>query len=200
MHLYHDYETLDVNPITCITTNAAYVAFDFERFTSDNPYTFEELLDTIVSFKFLGKEQKELGWSMSKSTLDFWKSLPDDVRQQIYPSEKDRPINEYIDGLIKYSKKHEIQYWWSQGNNFDCVITKRLFEQAGKNVDTYLPYYGPRDTRTYLDTRFNFGKYDRKFMPIEGDDLKKFRQHNCVHDVAIDILRIQMVERELNGE
>ncbi len=200
MHLYHDYETLSLSQTDCIITNCAYYAFDIDRFLSDEPYTFKGLLKEIKSFKFKGKQQQDHGWKTNKETMAFWKTLPEDVRMQIVPSEKDQPIEEFVSELTQYVKDNEINDWWANGVNFDCVLTKRLFDFAGVDIDAVLPFWGPTDTRTYMKTRFNFTKFDRKFEILTDDEKNIYRPHIAAHDVAVDILRIQKIEQEYHSE
>lgn len=198
LHLHHDYETLDTNPLTGIAVCVAYVAFDMDRF-HDNPYTFTELINSIEYRKFDISEQKKLGWTISPDTVSFWKSQSPEVMKQVIPSDKDISISEFVSDLTDYVKKHEINLWWSTGNNFDCVFTRRLFEADNKELNPVLPYGGPRDFRTYMDTRFNFQPFDRKFLPLDKGELEIYKPHIAIHDVAVDILKMQKIEQEFHN-
>jgi hypothetical protein len=95
-----------------------------------------------------------------------------------------------------------LDYFWSRSNTFDTIIIWRISRALGKEAsarhDKLLPFWAVRDTRTFIDALTGFkDRHTNSFIPEEDKDAwhAKFEQHNCVHDVAADILRMQVLER-----
>jgi hypothetical protein len=61
LHFILDYETIGQDVFKAPVVNCAYYLFDWERLTSDNPYTFQELIAEIRQDKFKIREQIEDG-------------------------------------------------------------------------------------------------------------------------------------------
>jgi len=52
-----------------------------------------------------------------------------------------------------------------------------------------LKHWNVRDTRTYIDAKFNFAPKMNSFILEEWQE--KIEEHNSIHDVAIDVMRLQ---------
>ena len=66
-------------------------------------------------------------------------------------------------------------------------------------MGNYLKYWSVRDTRTFIDAKFDFPKLNA-FVPV-SDTAKweyNFKAHDSKHDVAADILRLQAITRAEN--
>ena len=108
-------------------------------------------------------------------------------------------MEKFIDYLRSSNK---IECWWSRGNTFDPIILDRIAEDAGKQglLSQYLKHYAVRDTRTFIDAKFNFDIDPNGFIPV-GNTEKwnyNFNAHDSKHDVAADILRLQSITRAEN--
>lgn len=199
---YFDFETLSINPCKCAVINCAYVLFDMDRFHT-NPYTFEELVDAVVVKKLdVASQVRDFNYEVNGETLKFWKEQPPSVRAQATPKPTDISVETFVKEVANELNNVKITRWWSRGNNFDPVILRRLFLDVGQDIDPFLPYGGLRDSRTYIDTRFNFTLERPEFIPYgpecSQEELSlKFEKHNSKHDIAIDILRIQFCERTI---
>lgn len=196
-HFILDFETLSTNTQKCPVLDCAYFVFDWDRFLSDKPYTFEELVSSIKYDKLNIREQIKAGAETEASTIEFWKSVSSEAKDRIMPSIEDILVEDFLNNLETYLKANSVTYWWSRSNTFDPIILTRL---AGKRFDNLLKFWYVRDTRTFIDAKLNFPKING-FCPYDDEVAwnKIFHQHNCVHDVAADILRLQKLTRLENG-
>lgn len=189
-HLVFDYETLSDDSTNCVTINCAYMIVDFDRF-NENPYTFEELCESMQFAKFKISEQTAAGWKTKKSTIDFWMKQEEEVKKQLVPSKDDIEIRQFVENLKDYLEGNKVKRWWSRGNNFDPVILRRMFEYCNIDLNGYLRYSNIRDIRTCLDTLAGFDDdFDVGFIPPTVDE-SKFKKHDSIQDVSVDILRLQ---------
>ena len=205
MHFLLDYETIGQNVFNIPVINCSCVMFDWNRFTSDNPYTFKGLLSEIKTFKVSIIDQvKNHKRSYKDSDLDWWQKQSHEVCKQLKPSVEDLTLKGYIDSIISYIGDIKVDYWWSRANSFDPVILQRDFNTVYPNRDLndHLKFWNVRDVRTYIDTNFRFKLKRNTFCPYEDEEKWKeeFQTHNSAHDVAADILRLQMIERCINNE
>lgn len=208
LHFILDYETIGQDVFTAPVVNCAYYVFDWSRFLSDNPYTFNELIHSIRQDKFdVKKQMTEDGCVYKKADLDFWLEHPE-AKKQLQPSDRDIPVSEFVRRLYDYlmveiyNKGEKLGRWWSRSNTFDPILLHRNFNdhwERGK-LDFVLPYWLVRDTRTYIDTQFAFQNKKNAFCPIDDEDLwnQHFVAHNSIHDVAAEIMRIQKIERTIH--
>lgn len=204
LHLFIDAETIGQSVFKSPLLNWSYIIIDWNRFTSDNPYTFEELVETMQFDKFDLQDQLDAGYKYSKSDLQWWLDQPGS-KKVLAPSTDDISTEDALNNLLHYVKESgTISRWWTRANCFDPIFIQRIGEDISsskmKEVNKYIPYWLVRDTRTYIDTRFNFKNKTNGFCPY--DDEKEwervFEKHNSRHDVAADILRIQRIERIIN--
>jgi hypothetical protein len=81
--------------------NCAYFVFDWDRFTSDNPYSFNELIKEIRQDKFDFVEQVDLGYKFKKRDLDWWMEQgPKLASRLLHPPETSRAKNSAITSWI----------------------------------------------------------------------------------------------------
>ena len=200
-HFIFDFETIGQSIFTAPIVNCAYFVFDFNRFTSDEPYTFKELIGDIRFVKFDIKEQLAAGYKFKKRDIQWWQDLGPAASKQIIPSSDDIAISEFVTRLTDYLSDTKIVRWWSRANCFDPILLQRIFEDVSNNdeLNKMLPFWHVRDIRTYIDTRFDFKIKKNAFCPIDDVALwdKYFVAHNSIHDVAADILRLQKIERSI---
>lgn len=200
-HFIFDYETFGQNMQKCALIDCSYVVFDWDRFLSNEPYTFEELLTHVKRDKFDVKDQVDrLGYKVEKSSLQWWMEQDGRARDLIKPSSKDIKVEEHLDNLIEYvAQFSSIKYWWSRSNTFDPIILWRLIENYSdkKHITDRLPFWKIRDTRTFIDAKTNFNLKHNSFTPMVDEEKweRVFEKHNSSHDIIADILRIQMMIR-----
>lgn len=202
-----DYETLSQNVVTNgpVIVNSAYFMFDWNRFTY-YPYTFDELISDIKFDKMnISDQVKRFHFEISQDTMNFWKGLPPKVQLQLKPDPIDITIEEHLKNINEYLDKTNIYRWWSRANVFDPIILERLRrikdDQASHEIDKKLSFWDVRDTRTFIDTKFDMKNTKNAFIPISDTDKwnELFEEHNAIHDVAADILRMQAIVRAENN-
>lgn len=202
-HIF-DYETLGQNTQKCPVVNKAYFTFDANRFQT-KPYTFAELTESVQQVKFdLGHQTKNpYNYQAEESTLEWWKSQGAEAIKHLKPSSHDVTIEEGMQIYVEYlSTGPKIDIWWTRSNTFDPIILWRLARDIGinKKLDDLLKFWLVRDTRSFIDAKFNFTG-ENGFIPFT--DVNKwntvFVKHDSIHDVAADILRLQTIVRAENG-
>ena len=205
-HFIFDFETIGQSIFKAPIVNCAYTIFDWERFTSDKPYTFDELVDQIKFDKLDVEFQvREQGCVIKQSDLKWWMDQGPLAFKQIRPSINDLQPDDFITNLITYIGAAKLNRWWSRSNCFDPVLLQRAVEASSKysmkDINKILPFWQLRDTRTFIDTRFNFTLKYNTFCPYEDQAEwdKVFVKHYSPHDVAADILRMQKIEQIIKG-
>jgi hypothetical protein len=197
-----DFETIGQCARFAPGIDCSYTTFIWERF-SDEPYSFQELITTSQKSKLSIKDQvTNYGFSYKKEDLDWWMQQEPEVKKNIKPLPTDLTVPQFIEELISFLRKSEkISYWWSRSNGFDPVILDHLSMavQKDKFLNEYIPYWRVRDTRTYIDAKFNFSTKNG-FVPIADEEYwnKTFKAHDSTHDIAADILRLQAIFRAEN--
>ena len=61
-------------------------------------------------------------------------------------------------------------------------------------------FWRVRDTRTFIDAKFNFSTKNG-FVPVADTEYWEaaFEEHNSIHDISADIMRLQAIHRAENG-
>ncbi len=199
-HFIFDFETLGQDVFQIPMLDCSYVAFDWDRFTSDNPYTLEELVDLSRKDKLQMIHQvKEHGAKYVQRDLDWWLSQSEDAKKVLKPSAADIRVEEFINNFINYLKSvGKINYWWSRSNTFDPIVLQRWATVVGRQeeVGNLLKFWSVRDTRTWIDAKLNFPKQNG-FCPLADEEYwnKTFVKHDSRYDIAADILRLQTIAR-----
>jgi len=197
-----DFETIGQNVMRVPIVDAAYVAFDWDRFGS-NPYSFEELTALVKTDKFSVQDQvTRAGRSFKKSDLQWWENQSVEAKAKLAPSKNDLTIEQFSVNILKYLRDiGKIDYWWSRGNTFDPVLLERVMTELDQHylMGEYLRWWRVRDIRTYIDAKFNFSTKNG-FVPLADEKYWKetFVAHDSTHDVAADILRLQTIYRAEN--
>lgn len=197
-----DFETIGQCSRLAPAIDCSYTTFVWERFLEE-PYSFNELISTIKKSKLSIQEQvTNYDFSYKKEDLDWWMQQAPEVKQHIKPRADDLTIPQFIEEVISYLRKSEkISYWWSRANGFDPVILDHLSMSVSKDkfLNEYIPYWKVRDTRTFIDAKFNFTTKNG-FCPVADQEWweSNFKAHDSTHDVAADILRLQSIHRAEN--
>lgn len=202
-HFIIDFETIGQHAAVVPAIDCSYTTFEWERFT-EQPYSFKELVLGVTQDKFDIKDQMVThGCKYNERDLQWWLDQPPALRTNMKPNPTlDLTAVQFMEKFINYLRAEgPINYWWSRSNTFDPVILERLAQNAGKSslLNDYLKYWAVRDTRTYIDAKFNFDVPGKKngFVPVS--DIAKweynFKAHDSKHDVAADILRLQAIVR-----
>ena len=197
-----DFETIGQCARLAPAIDCSYTTFIWDRFLEE-PYSFEELVSNMQKSKLDIKHQVEnYDFSYKKEDLDWWMQQDKSVRKNIVPKPDDLTIDQFVNKMMDYLRRSEkIDYWWSRSNGFDPVILDHLAMAVEKDkfLNEYIPYWKVRDTRTFIDAKFNFTTKNG-FCPIADQTRWEqiFNAHDSTHDVAADILRLQAIHRAEN--
>ncbi|PCJ96794.1 MAG: hypothetical protein COA52_00885 [Hyphomicrobiales bacterium] len=190
-----DFETLGTGAERddFIVLDCAFTTFDLLG-KSD----FQDVLSNVTYTKFsVENQQDKYGWRAEKDTLEWWKSQPKEAQSILKESDDDISIEEFVKIFIKsVNSMDKLERIWCRGTDFDLPILKRFFRAVGKNVNDTVPYWAACDIRTYIKTKTNFEFIDNGFIP-EGLENCGFIKHKCDHDISMDIMRLQYLNREL---
>jgi len=199
-HFIYDFETLGQDVFAIPMLDCSYLAFDWDRFTSDNPYTLEELVNLARKDKLeMAHQVREFGAIYTQRDLDWWLSQSEDAKKVLKPSAADVRVEVFIENFINYLKEvGKINYWWSRSNTFDPIILQRWAKLIGRRaeIEELLKFWSVRDTRTWIDAKLNFPKQNG-FVPLADEEYwnKTFVKHDSRYDIAADILRLQTIAR-----
>ena len=199
MDFYFDFETFGQNTRTCPAINMAYLVVDNDRFVSNNPYTYDELLSKVVVLKLDVQDQVEnYGYIVEPSSLEFWSKVSPEAKKQLKPSPNDLTLTNFCDKLLLDLNNYKIDYWWSRSNTFDPAILHRIGDDTGytSKLDYKLKFWKVRDIRTFIDAKTNFSLNHNGFIPVDKAEWdQKFKLHDSKHDVTADVLRMQKLYR-----
>jgi hypothetical protein len=199
-HFIYDFETLGQDVFEIPMLDCSYVVFDWDRFTSEHPYTLEELVSIARRDKLeMTHQVREHGAKYVQRDLDWWLSQGDSAKKVLKPSPTDVRVEVFINNFIDYLKGvGKINYWWSRSNTFDPIILLRWAKVVGRQdeIEQLLKFWLVRDTRTWIDAKLNFPKKNG-FCPLSDETYweNTFVKHDSRYDIAADILRLQTIAR-----
>lgn len=191
----YDFETLSQNTRDGVVVSFAMLPFSEKRYTT-NPYTYEELLSNCVYIKFDTVEQiQKYGRKVSKSTLEWWQSQGEAARKQLQPSSSDQSITTLYKFIATHCDTRQLKKSYSRGNTFDTVFLENIMTDTGSPQPFY--WATTRDTRSMIEG-MSFGmNLNNAYMP---DGLaEKFIKHNPCHDIAMDVMRMQLLAQAILG-
>lgn len=189
----YDFETLSQDQRRGVVTSFAMLPFSEKRYI-EQPYTFEELVANCKYIKF-NVEDQVVNYKrvMSKDTIDWWNSQGEDAKKQIRPSDEDVSITEFYDFIVNNADCKNVKKSYSRGNTFDPMFLQYLMAQTG-HPDPF-HWRTVRDTRSTIEG-MSFGmNLENGFMP--GDLKDKFIKHDPCHDVAMDVMRMQLLAQAI---
>lgn len=191
----YDFETLSQDQRHGVVISFAMLTFSEKRYI-ENPYDFEDLVKNCKYIKFDVKDQVEnYGRKISKQTLDWWNEQGELAKKQMLPSREDRPISDLHGFIVDNSSPSAIKKSFTRGNTFDPLFLQYLMQDTG-NVDPF-HWKTVRDTRSYIEG-MSFGMdLDNGYMITDLKD--KFVKHDPCHDIAMDVMRMQMLAQAMLG-
>ena len=189
----YDFETLSQDQRRGVVTSFAMLNFSEKRYIED-PYTFEELVASCKYIKFDVEDQvKNFNRIMSKETIQWWNDQGEEAKKQIKPCIDDASIVTFYDWITKNIDCGTIKKSFTRGNTFDPMFLQYLMAQTGKPDPFH--WRTVRDTRSTIEG-MSFGmKLENGFMP--GDLKDKFIKHDPCHDVAMDVMRMQLLAQAI---
>jgi len=192
--LIYDFETLSQNRNKGAVVSLAIMKYDPDKFPSDQPYTFLELVGMCRTIKFNVEEQvKKYKRTISKDTLAWWEKQGAAAQKQLAPSKDDQSIDKLYQFLIDTATNTEIGKVFTRGNTFDPIFLESVLADV-KQTDPF-SWWKIRDTRSYIEG-LSFGSdLKNTFMPPECE--RDFIHHDPAHDIALDVMRMQTLIREI---
>lgn len=194
-----DGETLSQYPWNGIVVNlaATHHVIDMGRSIGDQIPEFDILLDQSFMVKLEIKEQMaNFNREATAGTLDWWKTLPQSVQDQVKPSLDDAKVAEGLDYYVQWLTGHcgvtpgaKNVSVWCRGQDFDPILIRSLLYNVygPEACDEILPYMftQQRDIRTWVAAAF--GDPERVWLPM---NLPEFEHHNARHDVARSMIEV----------
>lgn len=171
MDVMLDIETLSTRPESVIVTIGA-VKFD--------PWGEDVDTDNGLYYRINVDEQLALDRHVLESTVEWWGTQPEDVREEALGEGNRVSLDEMTRGLNKFLVG--IDNIWCQGPAFDIVILENLYRQLSK--PTPWQFWQIRDSRTL------FG--------VHGDPREKDRKaaHNALMDCYYQAIGVQQVYKK----
>ena len=189
----YDFETLGQDQKNSAVVSFAMIAFSEKRYIN-NPYTYEELIENCAYIKFDVEDQVvNFGRKINKETVDWWNSQGDKAKKQIRPSAEDKSIYAFYEFVINNCECPKIKKSYTRGNTFDSMFLQYLMNDTGHQDPFH--WRTVRDTRSMIEG-MSFGmNLDNGFIP--GDLASKFVKHDPRHDVAMDVMRMQLLAQAI---
>jgi hypothetical protein len=138
MDLMIDIETLGTSIGSVILTIGA-VRFDRRSDTEYESFYKKISVDSC----------KRNGMMIDQSTVDWWNTQSEEVRNEAFYSEPREELEQVLAELSAFIKRTGVSYIWAQGPTFDVC----MLEDAYKRCNLPIPwkFWNVRDTRTVYD-------------------------------------------------
>ncbi len=188
-----DFETLSQEQTNGVVLSMAMVNFSESRFTSDIPYTFDELVQNTKMIKFNVEEQvKKYNREINRDTLTWWSEQGELAKQQLKPSDDDVSIDQLYNFFI-LNKSANVKKVYTRGNTFDPIFLEYIMRQTNNPM----PYdwWEVRDTRSLIEGLSWGADLKHSFIP---DGCKNFIAHDPKHDIAMDVMRLQVLVQAIS--
>lgn len=177
-----DLETLDVES-TAVVLSIAILHFDETKH-----YSYEELVNNCCFVKFDAKEQIEkYKRTVSKETLQWWKSQPEDVKVvSLIPNKSDVCLLDGLSSIKDYvSSFSGEKIVWIRG-----ALGQMVFTSLCKSAEIYpiFPFHSYMELRTGINLLKNDVK--RGYCKVAGFDEAVLQKHNPKSDAAYDVMML----------
>lgn len=179
-----DVETLGVES-NAVVLSAALIHFDPEK----RP-TYQDLIDDACFVKFKAKEQAHNGRTITKSTLEWWKTQHEYVKKvSLDPSPNDVSARDGIETLYAYMAKFpnaDKQTMWARGS-LDQLAIDSLCDAI--DMQPITGYNMWRDVRTAVDILYGT---TNGYVEVDHPLFKRHEviKHHPVHDCALDAMQL----------
>lgn len=187
--MIYDFETLGTEFEHSAVVSLAALVFDSSKFKEG--YTYEELLSNVATVKFdVADQVHNHNRKIDPDTLKWWGELDPEAQKQLKPSDDDMSISELESWITTVADPEDIERVYTRGNTFDPMFLHSIIGR-----DPY-PFWKLRDTRSTIEgmTLFNTAINNGFMVPGLED---KFIPHDAKHDVAMDVMRLQFLMREM---
>lgn len=182
----YDFETLSQDPQTGVVLSFAMLNYSEQRFI-DNPYTYQELLNSAKMIKFDVQNQvTNYSRKIEKETLDWWSKQNEEAKKQLVPSADDKSIAELYSFFV-VNRATNLEKIFTRRNTFDPIFMSSIMKITG-NPEPY-DWWTVRDTISFINGLSYGVELSDKFIPDGLQD--SFVVHNPIHDIAMDVMRMQ---------
>jgi len=183
-HLFVDVETLGTE------SNAVLLSLGMVYADFSEDFTYDQLIETGFYVKFDANEQKEMGRTMEKGTIEWWKKQDKEVfdsEVRVKPTDVKlldglNQAAEWIASVPGYSRKTGTV--WTRGSIDDMVLGS-VCKQAGRAP--LFPFYLVRDVRTAVDILY--GSHNG-YVDIDAP-MPNIQKHNPTVDAALDAMMLR---------
>ena len=169
--LIFDFETLGQDVFKIPALDCSYLLFDWSRFVSNNPYSFQELVDNAKRSKLgLAEQITKYKCKYVQRDIDWWMSQGASAKKVLTPSKDDVTLEEFIEDFLASFRGTKLRRWWSRSNTFDPILISRYAELVGRRaeLESALEFWRVRDTRTFIDAKLDFPKING-FVPVKDE-------------------------------
>ena len=174
-----------------VESNAVVLSAGLIHFDPNDEPTYQDLLDNACFVKFKAKEQvKELGRTISQSTLEWWANQHDYVKQvSLNPSSTDVSAVDGMAILHNYMNKFpnaRKQTMWARGSLDQLVIDSLAVKIGAVEITDYAQW---RDVRTAVDIMYGS---TNGYCEVDHQDFRRHNviKHHPVHDCALDAMML----------
>jgi len=190
-----DFETLSTDVNQGVVLSLGLLTYSDTRFSSEIPYSYDELLENSKYMKFDVQDQvKNYNRKVSKSTLEWWNKQGEEAKSVLKPNlELDESISQLYNFFVLNVNMNNLKTVFCRGNTFDIPLMEGIMKQTGNSIP--YPFWMVRDTRSYLDGLL-FGSGQRNSYIPDGCK-EKFVAHDARHDVVVDVMRMQTIIQAL---
>lgn len=195
-----DLETLGNKP-DAVVVDVSVLVFDPDYNVIE---PFEELVSKGKRFKLDLNSQKSTR-SITKSTLEFWKTQSKEAKENLKPSSIDVSIEEATNGILEYLKDNKINPFkslgWCRGMSFDFPILVDMIRQTFNTTETDkfepIKFHRQRDIRTAIEA-YSLTR-GMSLTPLRKGVLNGFIHHDSIHDCAKDVMMLKYAQRYAFG-
>jgi hypothetical protein len=160
------------------------------HFDPEKRPTYQDMLDNACFVKFNAREQMDVGRTVSKSTLEWWKTQHDYVKKvSLEPSREDMTVENGMQKLYDYMAQFpnaDKQTMWARGSLDQLAIDSLAVKFGLQEITMYNMW---RDVRTAVDILY--GTTDG-YVTVEHPLFKRHEviKHHPVHDCALDAMML----------
>jgi hypothetical protein len=179
-----DVETLGVES-NCVVLSAAMVHFVPE----DKP-SYQDMLDNACFVKFKAKEQVNVGRTVSKSTLEWWKNQHEYVRKVSFDAyDTDLTVADGMQVFYNYMNQFPNptkQTMWARGSLDQLAIDSLAVKFDLAELTGYAMW---RDVRTAVDIMYGS---TNGYVSVDHPEFGRHQviKHHPVHDCALDAMML----------
>ena len=127
--------------------------------------------------------QLDMGRTINESTLQWWMQQSDQART-VFTEPRGTVLNALL-GLNRFCETNGIKYMWGNGNTFDNVVVRSLYQDSSIPGRYPIDFRSDMDLRTY---RLAAGSPAHKDMNIQ----RIGTHHNALDDAKYQVLQAQL--------